>query len=71
MKTYVQGQFRLVSPDGQTVGQVVVKDTQAWGLGPFFRRRGGEPGDVLELIFDPKGRIASVALGESDEDASE
>lgn len=68
MKSYVQGEFGLVSPDGQAVGRLVVKDTQAWGLGPFFRRRGGEPGDVLEIVFDAKERVAAVALGESDED---
>ncbi len=71
MKSYIQGEFGLVSPDGQCVGRLVVKDTQAWGLGPFFRRRGGEPGDVLEIVFDPKERIASVAREESDEEPSE
>lgn len=68
MKSYVQGEFGLVSLDGQAVGRLVVKNSQAWGLGPFIRRRGGEPGDILEILFDSKKRIASVALGESDEE---
>jgi len=67
MKSYVQGDYGLVSLDGLPVGRLVVKDTQAWGLGPFFRRRGGEPGDSLQIVFDGKRRIASVALGEPDE----
>jgi hypothetical protein len=70
MKSYVQGAFGLVSPDGQAVGQLVVKDTQAWGLGPFFRRRGGEPGDLFQIVFDTKQRLASVALGEPNEEPS-
>ncbi len=71
MKSYIQGEFGLVSPDGQSVGRLVVKDTQARGLGPLIRRRGGEPGDVLEIVFDPKERIALVALGQSDKEPSE
>ncbi len=64
MKTYLQGEFRLLQIDGQPVGRLSVKDTQAWGLGPFFRRRGGEPGDFLQIVFDTKQRSASVTLGE-------
>jgi hypothetical protein len=67
MKSYLQGEFDLVSPDGQAVGRLVVKDTQAWGLGPFFRRRGGEPGDFFQIVFDTKKRVASVVLGEPNE----
>jgi len=32
MKTYLQGEFRLLIADGQSAGRLVVKDTQAWGL---------------------------------------
>jgi hypothetical protein len=69
MKTYLQGEFRLLQTDGQPVGQLSVKDTQAWGLGPFFRRRGGEPGDFFQILFDTKQRNATVILGEPVEES--
>lgn len=69
MKTYLQGEFRLLLPDGELVGQLVIKDTQAWGLGPFFRRRGGEPGDFFQIVFDTKTRKASVVLAEPIEES--
>ena len=61
--------FMLVLADGQSAGQLDIKDTQAWGLGPLFRRRGGEPGDLFQIIFDVKQRLAVAQLGEiEDED---
>ena len=71
MKSYLQGEFGLLIADGQSAGQLVVKDTQAWGLGPFFRRRGGEPGDLFQIVFDTRQMVASVSLPEDgdDEDA--
>lgn len=68
MKSYLQGEFGLRIADGQPAGRLVVKDTQAWGLGPFFRRRGGEPGDLFQIVFDTKQRLTSVHLGEALED---
>jgi len=67
MKSYLQGEFRLLIADGQSAGRLVVKDTQAWGLGPFFRRRGGEPGDLFQVVFDMRQRVASVSLPEDRE----
>lgn len=64
MKSYLQGEFKLLIADGQCVGRLVVKDTQAWGLGPFFRRRGVEPGDFFQILFDTKQRLASLSLEE-------
>jgi len=42
-----------------------VKDSQAWGLGPLFRRRGGDLGDSLRIVFDLKSKIAVAELGQS------
>jgi hypothetical protein len=64
IKTYLQGEFGLLQTNGQRVGRLTVKDTRGWGLGPFFRRRGGEPGDFFQILFDMKQRNASVILGE-------
>jgi len=68
MKSYLQGEFGLLIAEGQSAGRLVIKDTQAWGLGPFFRRRGGEPGDHFQIIFDTRQRLASLHLGEALED---
>ena len=68
MRSYLQGEFKLLIADGQSAGRLAVKDNSAWGLGPFFRRRGGEPGDHFQIIFDTKQRLASVHLGETMDD---
>jgi hypothetical protein len=46
------------------IGQLVVSDRATWGLGPLFRRRGGEPGDILLLTFDLQRRQVSARLGD-------
>ena len=66
MKTYVSGEFRLKVEDGSSIGTVVVQESGAWGLGPFFTRRGGEPGDHLILVFDLVAREAVVHIGDAD-----
>jgi hypothetical protein len=64
IRQYVQGRFTLKTADLMEVGNLVVRDTSAWGLGPFFRRRGGEPGDTLTIRFDLKQRVVVVELGD-------
>ena len=64
IRQYVQGRFTLKTADAMEVGSLVVKEISAWGLGPFFRRRGGEPGDTLTIRFDLKQRVAVVELGD-------
>jgi hypothetical protein len=46
------------------IGQLVVSDHGTWGLGPLFRRRGGEPGDMLLLTFDLQRRQVTARLGD-------
>ncbi len=70
IRQYVQGRFTLKTADAVDVGNLVAKDTSAWGLGPFFRRRGGEPGDLLTIRFDLKQRVAVVELGDEPADDS-
>jgi len=65
LKTFLQGKFSLVTADDQPVGTLVAKGHTAWGLGPFFRRRGGEAGDYLSVVFDLTKRIAVVQIGET------
>jgi hypothetical protein len=64
IRQYVQGRFTLKTADDTQIGAFVIKDTSGWGLGPFFRRRGGEAGDALRIRFDLKQKVALVALGE-------
>jgi hypothetical protein len=64
MKSFLYGQFAIESPDGGKFGTITVADTGAWGLGPFFRRRGGEPGDYLLIVFDLGRRVSVMRLGD-------
>jgi hypothetical protein len=66
LKSFLQGKFTLITVDKSPVGALVVKDNQAWGLGPFFSRRGGEPGDYLSILFDLSRRVALVEIGDAD-----
>ena len=68
MKSYLQGEFKLLIADEQSAGRLVIKQSRAWGLGPYFRRRGGEPGDHFQIVFDTRQRVASVSLAEEGED---
>jgi hypothetical protein len=60
----VSGRYALRTEDGLVIGQLVVSDRGTWGLGPLFRRRGGEPGDMLLLTFDVQQRQVTARLGD-------
>jgi hypothetical protein len=64
MASFLQGEFVLRDEGGSRVGTIVSKKSQAWGLGPFFRRRGGEVGDFLLLVFNLEARDAQLAVGD-------
>lgn len=63
IKQFVEGEFALSSEEGAHVGTLVAKNTLAWGIGPFFRRRGGEAGDTLLLVVSPASRSATAYIG--------
>lgn len=65
LKSFVQGKFTLMTGDNSKIGTLVVKDNSAWGLGPFFHRRGGEPGDYLLMVFHLSKRKVVAQLGDS------
>lgn len=65
LKTFLQGRFTLMTGDNSIVGALVVKDNSAWGLGPFFTRRGGEAGDYLSILFYLSKRVAVVQIGDA------
>lgn len=61
---YIQGKFTLKNQNGADVGILVANKGNSWGLGPFFRRRGGEPGDYLQITFNLAKREATVSIGD-------
>jgi len=65
MKQHLTGTFDLHVAEAAPIGRLVVKDSQAWGLGPLFSRRGGDPGDSLRIDFDLKTRVATAELGQA------
>lgn len=60
---FIGGKYLLKTTDGVEVGTLVVSGSAGWGLRPFFRRRGGEPGDVVMFTFDLQRQEASLRLG--------
>jgi hypothetical protein len=66
MRRFVDGEFALHTGEGTRVGTVTCGETASSGLGTFFRRRGGEPGDSLLLVYDLKTRVVVVHLGGTD-----
>lgn len=64
MKDLLHGEFQIKAPDGSRFGTLVSRETGAWGLGPFFRRRGAEENDFLALVFDIKTKEAVAYLGD-------
>jgi hypothetical protein len=65
MKKHLSGAYELRVAEGAPIGRLFVKDSQAWGLGPLFRRRGGDPGDSLRILFDLKTKNAIAELGQA------
>src|SRR5439155_21968751 len=65
LKSFLQGKFALMTADNSPAGTLVAKNSNAWGLGPFFRRRGGEPGDYLSIVFDLSKRVAAVQIDDT------
>jgi hypothetical protein len=68
LSAFLAGIYQIRVTQDQIFGQLTVKDTYAWGLSPLFRRRGGEPGDSLAILFDLQNRIATVELAQSSPD---
>lgn len=65
LRAQVNGAFVLKAEDGTTIGRLVVSAKATWGLIPLFRRRGGEPGDILLLTFDLGRREVTAQMGDS------
>jgi hypothetical protein len=66
IRPHVSGDFEMHDDDGANIGRIRVRENGCWGLLPLFSRRGGEPGDVLLLVFDPGRRHVEARLGGDD-----
>lgn len=65
LKRFLNGEFHLKPADGSHIGTLVLKGSGAWGLRSFFRRRGGDPGDCILLLFDLATRDVIVSIGDA------
>jgi hypothetical protein len=63
-KDFLAGEFALLTADDVRIGKLVVQGGSGWGLGPFYTRRGGEPGDSLVIRFDLGLRQAVAYLSD-------
>jgi hypothetical protein len=62
MRRFLHGEYALLASDESKIGTLVVPDNVAWGLGPFFRRRGCAPGELLVIRFDLASHLAHAHL---------
>lgn len=66
MKEHLQGIFSCTTADGVQIGNIKIKDAACWGLGSFFRRRGGEEEDHILIIFSIVNKKAKIYIGDED-----
>jgi len=66
MKDHLQGIFKCKTADGIQIGTINIKECTGWRLGSIFRRRGGEVGDHILLIFNILKRETKILLGDKD-----
>jgi hypothetical protein len=66
MRPHLLGNFDMRDGSGTEIGRVRITEDGCWGLSPLFSRRGGEPGDVLLLVFDPSRKQVTARLGGRD-----
>jgi hypothetical protein len=68
LKKVGRGRFRLLAPDGSTIGTLATKDGRAWGLGAFLRQQAAGIGDHIILTLDLENCTAVVSWDERDEE---
>jgi hypothetical protein len=68
VRDFLVGRYLLRAEDRAEIGTLVISEKGAgWGLAPLFRRRGGEPGDVLLIVFDPQRGEALARCGKRED----
>ena len=66
LKELLAGLFSLKAEDGADIGTFSVRHHTGWGLQPYFRRRGGEHGDILLAVFELASRTVTLHLGDEE-----
>ena len=66
MVRFLEGEFVLQADEGSKIGEITIKGNRGWNLGAFFRRRGGEAGDYLLLLFDLAKHQTIIRIGGTD-----
>jgi DNA-directed RNA polymerase alpha subunit len=66
MKELIQGDFAFHTADDALIGNLKVKDTSAWTIKSFLRRRGGEVNDYMVVTFNTGTRKANAYIGDID-----
>jgi hypothetical protein len=66
LRTQILDDFEMRDENGLAIGRLRVTEHGCWGLLRLFSRRGGEPGDVLLLVFDPSRKQVEARLGGKD-----
>lgn len=61
---FVDGDFKMFTPNGASVGNLKVRKTRAWGLRPFLSRKGVDAGDHIVLVYDLASRMATIHVGD-------
>ena len=63
LKSYLQGDWRLVDQSGREIHTLRIKETTVWRVGPPLRRIGAEPDDVAAFVFDLPHQSVRLHLG--------
>lgn len=64
-RSVTSGAFELYSADERPVGTLQIEQNM-WGLSPFFRRWGVEPGDYVVIRLNLSDRRAVIEAGDED-----
>jgi hypothetical protein len=59
----VQGEWKVLLPDGTDCGEVTCRDAFVWSFRKAFAVLGAEPGDLAVLEFDLRSRKVLVRVG--------
>jgi hypothetical protein len=63
---FIRGSFRLHTESNQPIGTLTIRNSNMWGLSPFFRKWGVEAGDYIVIEFDTKSESAIITTGDEE-----
>ncbi len=66
IKRFIPNEAKLVTKDGAKMGVFKMKNSSAWSLKTFLKRRGGEVGDYVLLNFDFAESLVTIQIVDLD-----